>query len=72
MKKSNNWMPFGGGVRYCSGSELARIEITVFLCHLILNYDWEPVEPDHPVASPLVTFPKGFPIRIHPLRENTP
>ncbi|KAJ3706124.1 hypothetical protein LUZ61_009829 [Rhynchospora tenuis] len=67
IKKSNNWMPFGGGVRHCLGSEIARIQITVFLRHLILNHDYELVGPDHPVACPLVQFPKGLPITIHPL-----
>ncbi|KAJ1701990.1 hypothetical protein LUZ63_001769 [Rhynchospora breviuscula] len=72
IKKSNNWMPFGGGVRHCSGSEIARMEIAVFLRHLVLNYDWDLVEHDHPIAFPLVTFPKGLPIRIYPVREKTP
>ncbi|KAJ4747025.1 cytochrome P450 family protein [Rhynchospora pubera] len=71
MKKSNNWMPFGGGVRQCNGSEIARMEIAVFLRHLILNYNWELDEPDHPIAFPLITFPKDLPIRIHPLVEKT-
>nr|CAD1843757.1 unnamed protein product [Ananas comosus var. bracteatus] len=47
--------PFGSGVRQCMGSELARVELSIFLHHLILNYDWESVEPDHPVSVPLDT-----------------
>ncbi|KAJ3706409.1 hypothetical protein LUZ61_010114 [Rhynchospora tenuis] len=72
IKKSNNWMPFGGGLRHCLGSEIARIEIAVFLRRLILNYDYELVESDQPVASPLVTFSTGLPIRIHPVVEMAP
>nr|CAD1843763.1 unnamed protein product [Ananas comosus var. bracteatus] len=55
VKKANNLLPFGGGVRHCMGSELARVEISVFLHYLILNYNWESVEPDQPVSFPQVT-----------------
>ncbi|KAJ4812172.1 cytochrome P450 family protein [Rhynchospora pubera] len=72
IKKSNNWMPFGGGARHCIGSEIARIEIAVFLRHLILNYDYELVESGQPVASPLVKFSTGLPIRIHPIGKMNP
>ncbi|OAY63761.1 Cytochrome P450 90B1 [Ananas comosus] len=64
VKKANNLLPFGGGVRQCMGSELARVELSIFLHNLILNYDWESVEPDHPVSIPLVSFPKDLPIRV--------
>ena len=65
----NNFMPFGGGPRLCAGSELAKLEMAVFIHHLILNYQWELADPDHPVAYPFVDFPKGLPIRVqsHPL-----
>ncbi|OAY75208.1 Cytochrome P450 90B1, partial [Ananas comosus] len=64
VKKGNNLLPFGGGVRHCMGSELARVEISVFLHYLILNYNWESVEPDQPVSFPQVTFLKDLPIRV--------
>ena len=52
---TNNFMAFGGGVRLCPGSELARLEMAVFLHHLILKYDWELVEPDPPCTFHLWT-----------------
>ena len=61
---TNNLMPFGGGVRLCPGSELARLEMAVFLHHLILKYDWELAEPDHPIISSFMDFPKGLPIKV--------
>lgn len=61
----NNFMPFGGGPRLCTGSELAKLEMAVFLHHLVLNFHWEAAEPDHPLALPFVDFPKGLPIRVH-------
>ena len=61
---TNSFMPFGGGARMCPGAELARLEMTVFLHHLVLKYDWELAEPDHPMSTPFIKFPKGLPIKI--------
>lgn len=61
---TNNLMAFGGGVRLCPGQEFARLEMAIFLHHLVLSYDWELEEPDHPVRVPYVQFPKGLPIKI--------
>ena len=58
-------MAFGGGVRLCPGSELARLEMAVFLHHLILKYDWELAEPDPPMHFPFMDFAKGLPIKVH-------
>ncbi|KAI4314853.1 hypothetical protein L6164_027720 [Bauhinia variegata] len=60
----NNFMPFGGGPRLCAGSELAKMEMAVFIHHLVLNYHWELADTDEPFAYPFVDFPKGLPIRI--------
>ncbi|KAK1287684.1 Cytochrome P450 90B1 [Acorus calamus] len=62
---SGNFVPFGGGPRLCAGSELAKLEMAVFVHHLVLKYDWELAVPDHPFAFPFVDFPKGLPIRVH-------
>lgn len=64
VKMSNNFMPFGGGVRLCLGSELGMLEMAVFLHHFILKYDWEPVELDIPINIPVTNFPKGLPIKV--------
>ncbi|KAJ0988007.1 hypothetical protein J5N97_006363 [Dioscorea zingiberensis] len=50
--KMKNFMPFGGGPRLCPGAELSRMEMMVFLHHLLLNYSWELAEPDHPISLP--------------------
>ncbi|CAJ1942573.1 unnamed protein product [Sphenostylis stenocarpa] len=66
--KSENFMPFGGGSRMCAGSELAKLEMAVFIHHLVLNYDWEILDGDQPFVYPYVDFPKGLPIKVqtHP------
>lgn len=57
-------MPFGGGARLCAGYELAKVEMAVFIHHLILNFEWELAEPDQPFVYPFVDFPKGLPITV--------
>ncbi|KAG0451266.1 hypothetical protein HPP92_026519 [Vanilla planifolia] len=63
-KMSSNFMPYGGGPRLCAGSELAKMEVAVFLHHLLLNFQWELAEEDQPIAYPFVDFPKGLPIKV--------
>jgi steroid 22-alpha-hydroxylase len=60
-----NFMPYGGGPRLCAGFELAKLEIAVFLHHLVLNYRWELAEPDEAIAYPFVDFQKGLPIKVY-------
>ncbi|KOM45140.1 hypothetical protein LR48_Vigan06g044600 [Vigna angularis] len=61
---NSNFLPFGGGLRLCAGSELAKLEMAVFIHYLILNYHWELAETDQAFAYPFVDFPKGLPIRV--------
>uniref|UniRef100_A0A1W7HBQ0 Cytochrome P450 n=1 Tax=Scoparia dulcis TaxID=107240 RepID=A0A1W7HBQ0_SCODU len=62
---SNNYfMPFGGGPRLCAGSELAKLEMALFIHHLVLNFSWALAEPDGALAFPFVDFPKGLPITV--------
>ncbi|PKA49749.1 Cytochrome P450 90B1 [Apostasia shenzhenica] len=57
--KIENYMPFGQGLRSCARLELAKMEIAVFLHHLVLNFEWEMAEPDEPVAYTFPEFAKG-------------
>ncbi|XP_056866348.1 abscisic acid 8'-hydroxylase 4-like [Raphanus sativus] len=41
--KPNTFMPFGSGVHACPGNELAKIQILIFLHHLISKFRWEVV-----------------------------
>lgn len=62
---TNTFMPYGGGPRLCAGSELAKLEMAVFLHHLVLNFRWELAEPDQAFACPFVDFSKALPIKVH-------
>lgn len=68
VTKNNNVMSFSGGPRLCPGAELAKLEIAVFLHHLVRKFDWKLAEPDYPVAFPFLEFPRHLPIKIRSLK----
>lgn len=54
----------------CPGAELSKMEMAVFLHHLVLKFNWELVEYDYPVSFPFLGFPKNLPIKVHELKQN--
>ncbi|KAH1045412.1 hypothetical protein J1N35_036196 [Gossypium stocksii] len=56
--------PFGGGPRLCPGYELARVELSVFLHHLVTRFSWEPAEDDKLVFFPTTRTQKRYPINV--------
>ncbi|XP_012451545.1 cytochrome P450 90A1 [Gossypium raimondii] len=60
----NFYTPFGGGPRLCPGYELARVEISVFLHHLVTQFSWVPAEEDKLVFFPTTRTQKRFPINL--------
>lgn len=56
--------PFGGGPRLCPGYELARVEISVFLHHLVTLFSWEVVEEDRLIFFPTTRTVKRYPINL--------
>ncbi|XWS65855.1 hypothetical protein CRYUN_Cryun05aG0149800 [Craigia yunnanensis] len=65
----NVYTPFGGGPRLCPGYELARVELSVFLHHLITQFSWVPAEEDKLVFFPTTRTQKRYPINVQ--RRNT-
>nr|GMC92868.1 cytochrome P450 90A1 [Ipomoea batatas] len=71
------YMPFGGGPRRCPGYELARVELSVFLHHLITRFSWVPAEEDKLVFFPTTRMLKRFDIdlvnkKLSPLSATDP
>ncbi|XP_022133522.1 cytochrome P450 724B1 [Momordica charantia] len=58
--------PFGGGPRLCPGVELAKLEISFFLHHLVLNYRWKTRADECPLAYPYVQFKRDLLLEIEP------
>nr|VVW83057.1 unnamed protein product [Nymphaea colorata] len=50
---------------------MVKVEMVIILHHMVLNFQWEPFEQDHPIAFPFVKFPKGLPNRVHKLPATT-
>lgn len=69
---SKTFMPFGGGVRQCVGAEFARLQITIFLHHLVTYYDFSLVQDCEVTRTPFPQFTKGLLINIsHSTKGNT-
>ncbi|XP_020092460.1 cytochrome P450 90B1-like [Ananas comosus] len=67
VKSGNSLMSFGCGPRLCPGAEFGKLEMAVFLHHLVQRFHWELAEHDFPVSLPFLGFPKGLPIKIRPI-----
>ncbi|KAK9727223.1 hypothetical protein RND81_05G266700 [Saponaria officinalis] len=68
--KPNTYMPFGNGVHSCPGSELAKLEMLVFLHHLATTYRWKVVGDEDGIQYVPFPVPKhGFPISVYPRRS---
>nr|AYV88880.1 cytochrome P450 oxidase CYP90C29 [Polygala tenuifolia] len=62
---NNCFAPFGGGQRLCPGVEISRLEISIFLHHLVTGYSWV-AEDDTIVYFPTVKMKRKLPIRVTP------
>lgn len=65
---SSNFTPFGGGQRLCPGLELSRLEISIFLHHLVTTYRWV-AEEDDIIHFPTVKMKRKLPITVTPIDE---
>ncbi|XAR73822.1 3-epi-6-deoxocathasterone 23-monooxygenase [Bertholletia excelsa] len=60
--------PFGGGQRLCPGIELSRLEISIFLHHLVTTYQWVAGK-DEIVNFPTVKMKGKLPVMVTPLEQ---
>ncbi|KAJ0086622.1 hypothetical protein Patl1_07857 [Pistacia atlantica] len=61
-----SYVPFGGGTHVCPGREYARLQILVFMHHLVKRFRWEKVFPDEQmIRDPILVPAKRLPIRLY-------
>ncbi|KAK9269948.1 hypothetical protein L1049_025521 [Liquidambar formosana] len=66
--KPYSFLGFGSGQRMCPGNNLAKLEISVFIHHLVCGYKWRALDRDDSVRPTLVRMPRSkYPIVVEPL-----
>ncbi|KAE8703019.1 Beta-amyrin 11-oxidase [Hibiscus syriacus] len=50
--KAGSFIPFGAGSRTCPGADLSKVEMSIFIHYLVLNYRFEQINPKSPVIFP--------------------
>ncbi|KAJ0912036.1 putative (+)-abscisic acid 8'-hydroxylase [Helianthus annuus] len=63
--RPNTYMPFGKGAHSCPGSELAKLEMLVFLHHLTTTFKWEVIGEDGVQYGPFPVPRDGLPIKVY-------
>nr|XP_023888815.1 3-epi-6-deoxocathasterone 23-monooxygenase-like [Quercus suber] len=60
---NNFFTPFGGGQRLCPGLEYSRLQLSIFLHHLVTTYRWV-AQQDEIVYFPTVKMKRKLPITV--------
>jgi hypothetical protein len=63
---TKHFMAFGGGLRFCVGTDLSRVLMATFIHSLVTKYDWRTVKGGNVVRTPGLSFPDGFHIQLVP------
>ncbi|KAJ0966371.1 hypothetical protein J5N97_027509 [Dioscorea zingiberensis] len=59
------YIPFGAGLRMCSGNEFARVEALTVMHHMVKNFEWSQLIPNEPITRNPMPYPsKGLPIKL--------
>ncbi|GLJ25597.1 hypothetical protein SUGI_0490380 [Cryptomeria japonica] len=64
------FIPFGGGHRICPGYDFTKMEIVIYLHHLVLNYKWSLMDPKEKIECEPMPLPAmGLPIKLEAMHE---
>ncbi|XVF33398.1 hypothetical protein REPUB_Repub17cG0165200 [Reevesia pubescens] len=61
---SKTFMAFGGGVRLCVGADFAKVQLAIFIHHMVTKYRWTVTKGGNIVRKPGLIFPDGLHINI--------
>ncbi|KAK6262277.1 hypothetical protein QUC31_008093 [Theobroma cacao] len=61
---SKFFMGFGSGVRLCAGAEFVKLQMSIFLHHLVTKYRWTVIKEGDAARQPGLVFPEGFHVQI--------
>lgn len=64
--KAGTFIPFGAGTRLCPGNDFAKLEMSVFMHHMIFNYRTEAIWPNAPITYLPHPRPKdNYAVRVY-------
>ncbi|XP_023887411.2 cytochrome P450 87A3 [Quercus suber] len=66
---TKHFMAFGGGIRFCVGTEFTKAQMAVFLHCLVTKYRWQTIKGGNIVRTPGLQFPNGF--HVHLMKKDT-
>ncbi|KDP25498.1 hypothetical protein JCGZ_20654 [Jatropha curcas] len=61
---SKHFMAFGGGMRFCVGTEFTKVQMAVFLHCLVTKYSWQVIGGGNTVRTPGLQFPNGYHVQF--------
>uniref|UniRef100_A0A7N0TVK0 Cytochrome P450 n=2 Tax=Kalanchoe fedtschenkoi TaxID=63787 RepID=A0A7N0TVK0_KALFE len=61
---TKTFMAFGGGMRFCVGTEFTKVQMAVFLHCLVTKYKWITIKGGDIVRTPGLQFPNGYHVQI--------
>ncbi|KAK2989043.1 hypothetical protein RJ640_018832 [Escallonia rubra] len=61
---SKHFMAFGGGMRFCVGTDFTKVQMAVFLHCLVTKYRLQSVKGGDIVRTPGLQFPNGFHVQL--------
>nr|CAB3447505.1 unnamed protein product [Digitaria exilis] len=63
---TKHFMAFGGGLRFCVGTDLSKVLMATFIHCLVTKYSWRTIKGGNIVRTPGLSFPDGFHIQLFP------
>ncbi|KAJ4835069.1 hypothetical protein Tsubulata_028839 [Turnera subulata] len=61
---TKSFMAFGGGMRFCVGTEFTKVQMAVFFHCLVTKYRFEPIKGGNILRTPGLQFPNGYHIKL--------